>query len=90
MSKPVVVSQTEIFHNLQVAAALALEINTNRRFNNGSVMRLAANMCGSKHHTKVAVLRDYVAWLTKWFEERSPDPVKKYEPNPSVRRAMEK
>jgi hypothetical protein len=87
--EPVVVGDMEIFHNLQIAAALALEINTGLKHSRGSARKLAARMCGSYETTKVGVLKDYVAWLTEWFEENHEDKPH-YTPNPSVRRAMEK
>lgn len=48
---------------LQIAHALALEVNTGLRFSRGSVMLLAARECGSTKRTKCAVLIDYVLWL---------------------------
>lgn len=36
------------------------------RHSRGSVMLLAAGMCGSHRRTKIGVLIDYTAWLAGW------------------------
>lgn len=78
----------KLFHKLRVASGLALEINSGLQISaRGSVMKLAAEMCGSTARTKVAVLRDYTAWLEKDFKENYPGKPA-YVPNPSVRKAM--
>lgn len=71
----------KFFRYLQVASALALEINTGMKFSNrGSVMLIARDACGSSKRTKRGVLKDYVGWL------RTVRPG--YEPSASVAKAI--
>lgn len=79
----------EIFHNLRIASALALEINSGLKIGSGSVMKVARDKCGSLHSRKSVVLQDYVAWLAVWFQENHPD-MPKYIPNERVQKAMKK
>jgi hypothetical protein len=70
----------ELFHLMRVASALGLEINTGMKVGRGSVMQVAAQLCGSKKRTKKGVLAD----LVKYTGERFPE----YQPAPSVQRAL--
>lgn len=78
----------DVFQNLRIASALALEIRSGLKVGSQSVMNVARDMCGSAHRRKLLVLKDYVEWLAKWFQENHPD-LPAYTPNPYVRRALE-
>lgn len=73
----------KMFQHLRIASALGLEINTGLKMSRGgSMMQLAAKVCGSPKRTKKGVLADYV----KWMGETYPD----YRPAPSVLKALGK
>lgn len=56
--------EIHFFQHLRIVSGLGLEINTGMKMSrSGSVMKLAAQLCGSTKRTKKAVLSDLVAWM---------------------------
>lgn len=53
------------FQLLRVRRALKLEVETGMSMSRGSVMKLAAQYCGSTKRTKKAVYADYDAWMVE-------------------------
>jgi hypothetical protein len=72
-----------LFNHMRIAAGLGLEINTGMKLSaRGSIMQVAAKVCGSSKRTKKGVLKDYVAWMSATYPA--------YRPNPSVLKALGK
>lgn len=73
-----------LFHHMRIASALGLEVTTGMKISSraGSLMKLAAQVCGSSKRTKKGVLADYVKWMSETYPG--------YRPAPSVVKALGK
>lgn len=72
----------DVYRELAIAHALALEINTGMKHSKGSIMNLAREVSGTLKRTKRGVLGDYVKYLGTVIPG--------YQPSPNIAQALVK